>query len=67
MLVAGVLSVAGGAERTISAIDLFDKLRGMWLGQLIGNAAGRDTEGRYSGATPNPYYFTWPNILFDSY
>lgn len=26
----------------------------MWLGQLIGNAAGRDTEGDYSNSSPNP-------------
>ncbi|MCK4294339.1 MAG: ADP-ribosylglycohydrolase family protein [Planctomycetes bacterium] len=41
------------AERTIQAEDLYDKMRGMWLGQLIGNAAGRETEGKYS-STPNP-------------
>lgn len=45
---------APAAERTISAVEMFDKMRGMWLGQLIGNAAGRATEGTYSGATPNP-------------
>ena len=43
-----------GAERTITAVDLFDRMRGMWLGQLIGNAAGRPTEGLYSSAEPNP-------------
>jgi len=42
------------AEKTISSAQLFDKMRGMWLGQLIGNAAGRATEGKYSGAAPNP-------------
>ena len=26
----------------------------MWLGQLIGNAAGRETEGLYTGSSPNP-------------
>ena len=26
----------------------------MWLGQLIGNAAGRETEGLHSGSSPNP-------------
>jgi len=43
-----------GAEKVIFAYKLSDKLRGMWLGQLIGNYAGRDTEGRYSGSMPNP-------------
>ena len=33
------------AERTILADDYLDKLRGMWLGELIGNTAGRPTEG----------------------
>jgi hypothetical protein len=42
------------AEKTILAGELSDKLRGMWLGQLIGNHAGRDTEGKYSDAMPNP-------------
>ena len=41
------------ADRTIPVETLYDKLRGMWLGQLIGNAAGRQTEGKYS-STPNP-------------
>jgi len=43
-----------GAEKIIFAYKLSDKLRGMWLGQLIGNCAGRDTEGKYSGSMPNP-------------
>ncbi|MCK4794065.1 MAG: ADP-ribosylglycohydrolase family protein [Desulfobacteraceae bacterium] len=42
------------AEKTILADELYDKMRGMWLGQLIGNYAGRATEGRYSGLSPNP-------------
>jgi hypothetical protein len=41
------------AEKTILADDVNDKLRGMWLGQLIGNNAGRSTEGRYQ-STPDP-------------
>jgi ADP-ribosylglycohydrolase len=53
-LVAASLNVAAGAERTISAVDLFDRMRGMWLGELLGNAAGRPTEGVYAGSTPNP-------------
>ena len=43
-----------GGERTITAVDLFDRMRGMWLGQLIGNATGRATEGLYSSSQPNP-------------
>lgn len=43
-----------GAERTITADELLDRMRGMWLGQLIGNAAGRQAEGRYSGSEPDP-------------
>jgi hypothetical protein len=48
------IPAAPAAERTISAVELFDRLRGMWLGELIGNATGRATEGMYSGATPDP-------------
>ncbi len=54
LLVVAPFGVAAGAERTISAVELFDKMRGMWVGQLIGNAAGRATEGYYGGSTPNP-------------
>ena len=42
------------AAKTILADELYDKMRGMWLGQLIGNSTGRATEGRYSGPEPNP-------------
>lgn len=42
------------AEKMILADELYDKMRGMWLGQLIGNYAGRATEGKYSGEAPNP-------------
>ncbi len=42
------------AEKTILADELYDKMWGMWLGQLIGNSTGRATEGRYSGEEPNP-------------
>lgn len=51
---AAALSGSSQADETISATELFDKLRGMWVGQLIGNAAGRPTEGTYSGAAPDP-------------
>ena len=52
-LIAGSLNVSADAQQSISAVELFDRLRGMWLGQLIGNAAGRATEGVYSSSTPN--------------
>ena len=42
------------AEKTITHKELVDKSRGMWLGQIIANYAGRSTEGRYSGSIPNP-------------
>jgi len=54
VLVLGLCGPAVRAERTIAADVYFDKLHGMWLGQLIGNMAGRPTEGVYSGAEPNP-------------
>ena len=44
------------AEQTISADTYLDKLRGMWLGQILGNYAGRPTEGdpnyRIPGGNP---------------
>lgn len=42
------------AERAIRADELKDKIQGMWLGQLIGNSAGRETEGEYCESMPNP-------------
>ena len=54
LLIAASVCPAARAERTITAFELFDSMRGMWLGQLIGNAAGRDTEGLYSSSSPNP-------------
>jgi len=41
-------------ERVISATELFDKAQGFWIGQLIGNAAGRSTEGQYRIGETNP-------------
>ncbi|HON90892.1 MAG TPA: ADP-ribosylglycohydrolase family protein [Sedimentisphaerales bacterium] len=54
LLVAGFEGSITRADRAISAFELFDRMRGMWLGQLIGNAAGRASEGLYSGSSPNP-------------
>jgi hypothetical protein len=53
LLVIILLNCIAIAEKTISATILQDKMRGMWLGQLIGNNAGRATEGWYQ-AYPNP-------------
>jgi ADP-ribosylglycohydrolase len=53
-LLATVLNSPAKAEKAILADELDDKMRGMWLGQLIGNYAGRATEGSYSGSVPNP-------------
>jgi hypothetical protein len=54
LLIAVSLCLQVNAEKTILTDDLNDKMRGMWLGQLIGNMAGRSTEGRFSGSYPNP-------------
>ena len=54
LLIGVTLHLQAKAEKTMLAVDLNDKMRGMWLGQLIGNAAGRQTEGGYSGTTGNP-------------
>ena len=54
LLIAGFVCSGAHAEQAITTWELFDKMRGMWLGQLIGNAAGRDTEGDYSNSSPNP-------------
>ena len=40
-----LLPLQARAEQTISADDFRDKLTGMWLGQLMGNYAGRPKEG----------------------
>lgn len=53
LLVAISLDCTVKAERLISATALEDKMRGMWLGQLIANMAGRPTEGKYR-TYPNP-------------
>jgi hypothetical protein len=45
---------AAEGQRVIYADELYDKVRGFWLGQLIGNAAGRSTEGTYRLDQANP-------------
>ena len=57
---------AARGERTIDADAYFDKLHGMWLGQLIGNMAGRPTEGVYSYGSPNPAESV-PWVLLDEW
>ncbi len=39
------LPTAAQAQRQITADDYRDKLHGMWVGQLLGNYAGKDVEG----------------------
>ena len=50
MLAAIIMAAAAPAlaERTLSADDYLDKLRGMWLGEILGNYAGRPYEGAYA-------------------
>ncbi len=47
--------VAGGSTgyKSILADTVYDKLRGAWIGQLIGNFTGLPTELRYR-ENPNP-------------
>jgi hypothetical protein len=54
LLIAASLCLQVNGEKTILTDDLNDKMRGMWLGQLIGNMAGRNTEGHFAGSYPNP-------------
>ena len=55
VLVSDIVAYAGDEVRIgLEKDDLFDKMRGMWIGELIGNTAGRETEGDYDGAEPNP-------------
>lgn len=54
ILIVASLCLRANAEYTILADDLNDKMRGMWFGQLIGNMAGRTTEGRFASSYPNP-------------
>ena len=53
LLIVVSIPLQARAGKTILTDDLTDKMRGMWLGQLIGNAAGRETEGLYQ-SSPNP-------------
>ena len=64
------------AERHILADAYRDKLEGMWLGQLLGNYAGRQVEGLttvlYEGPDPvnkpiTDYQVQWGTILTGQY
>ncbi len=48
------LGAPARADRDLSADAYYDKLRGMWLGQVLGNYAGRPTEGIYCIRGGNP-------------
>ncbi len=54
ILVVSVLAVSAQAQRTLQADDYLDGLRGMWLGQVLGNYAGREDEGDFLGPGGNP-------------
>ena len=54
LIVFTLLATPASPGNTLSTLALHDSLHGMWLGQLIGNATGRSTEGLYDGAEPNP-------------
>ena len=46
------LAAAAPAERTLSADAYYDRLHGLWFGQLIGNHTGRSFEGEYCTREP---------------
>ena len=71
-----VLCNATLADRYISADEYRDKLKGMWLGQLLGNYAGRQVEGRETVLWEGPnavnksitdYQVQWDAILTGRY
>ena len=45
---------AYAADRTISTTDYLDRLEGMWVGELLGNYAGRQNEGRENITVEGP-------------
>ena len=50
------------AGRTLDANTYADRLKGMWVGQLLGNYAGRPVEGRtttYDGYDITEYPVKW--------
>ena len=59
-----LLGVCNGAsaQRVISADSYLDRAKGMWLGELMGNYAGRPVEGQVArgGLT---YAVDWDTVL----
>jgi len=64
LLCLAILSFAPAvyADREISAIDYRDRLEGMWAGQLVGNYAGRQNEGREWINWEGPNYVSTKSI-----
>jgi hypothetical protein len=67
---------AHAADRQITAIDYLDRVEGMWVGQLLGNYAGRQVEGYttvfYEGPDPvnrpiTEYLVQWDAIVRGQY
>jgi len=48
IIAAAWLAVPAQAQRTLGADDYLDRLRGMWLGEILGNYAGNPYEGWYA-------------------
>jgi autotransporter-associated beta strand protein len=57
------LSAPATAQRTIEAAVYLDRLQGMWLGEIIGVAAGAPYEGKYTGRGGNTVTLNWSTIL----
>ncbi|MFO8014003.1 MAG: ADP-ribosylglycohydrolase family protein [Phycisphaerae bacterium] len=51
------------AEQTITADDYLDRVRGMWLGQILGNYAGRPVEGEDDDRGGLYHTIDWDDIL----
>ena len=52
------------AERQINAEAYRDKLKGMWLGEILGNYAGRPVEGHGSNdREPLSYQVDWNDVV----
>jgi hypothetical protein len=66
LLAAIVMAAAAPAlaERTLGADEYLDRLRGMWLGEILGNYAGRPYEGAYPvrGGVPIET-IDWPSFI----
>jgi hypothetical protein len=66
LLAAIVMAAAAPAlaERTLGADDYLDRLRGMWLGEILGNYAGRPYEGAYPVRDGVPIEtIDWPSFI----